>query len=454
MSRNIAERRGFGADYRRGLAAGVCLLSLVGAFSASAEPTVHPVGVTIYDPHLAQNEFVLFSGADNQTHLIDMDGNEVHRWPQRGFPSLFIDPALIGGQTGHILVQTSQSDKSATSELPGSPALFGDRTVGELDWAGKILWDWGANQPGGAARQHHDLRRLPNGNTLILYNTVHPIAGFKAKKLLDDAVEEVTHDGKVAWHWQFSDHLDELGFTPSELDLLRNVGEPDYLHINDAAPLGPNKWFAAGDKRFAPENIVLDSRNANFIVIVDHATGHIVWRIGPDYPVLDWHKQKVPRPVDQISGQHDAHLIEPGLPGAGDLLVFDNQGPAGYPQAKLDIEAGSRILEINPLTKQIVWEYRAESDGAPGWTFHSPFISDARRLPNGNTLIDEGINGRFFQVTPAGRIVWEYISPYVGPFGAEKGIQSNWVYRAQPVPYNWAPAGTPHAEKPVTGTKS
>lgn len=431
----------------------LCGLATARAGSAWAEPTIHPVGVTIYDRTVAQNEFVLFSGADNQTHLIDMNGNEVHRWPQRGFPALFIDPALIGGQTGHILVQTSQTDKIATSALPGAPALFGDRTVGEVDWSGKVVWDWGDGQPGGAARQHHDLRRLPNGNTLILYNSAHPIAGFKAKKLLDDAVEEVTRDGKIAWKWQFSDHLGELGFTPSEFNLLQIAGQPDYLHINDAAPLGPNKWFDAGDKRFAPGNIMLDSRNANFIIIVDHTTGQVVWRIGPDYPALDWHHQPVPRPVDQISGQHDAHLIETGLPGAGDLLVFDNQGAAGYPQAKLDVEAGSRILEINPLTKQIVWQYRGENSGSPGWTFHSPFISDARRLPNGNTLIDEGINGRFFQVTRSGRIVWEYISPYIGPFGPEGGIKSNWVYRAQPVPYTWAPAGTPHAEKPLQASR-
>ena len=28
-------------------------------------------------------------------------------------------------------------------------------------------------------------------------------------------------------------------------------------------------------------------------------------------------------------------------------------------------------------------------------------------------------------------------------------IQSDWVFRAQPVPYDWVPDGTPHAEKAV-----
>jgi hypothetical protein len=32
-------------------------------------------------------------------------------------------------------------------------------------------------------------------------------------------------------------------------------------------------------------------------------------------------------------------------------------------------------------------------------------------LPNGNTLITEGANGRLFEVANEGRIVWEYIYP-------------------------------------------
>ena len=80
----------------------------------------------------------------------------------------------------------------------------------------------------------------------------------------------------------------------------------------------------------------------------------------------------------------------------------------------------------------------------PQWRFYSAFISSARRLPNGNTLIDEGMNGRFFQVTPQGDIVWEYVSPYVAPSavgGNGKQVDTNWVYRAQPVPKDWVPGG-------------
>ena len=88
-------------------------------------------------------------------------------------------------------------------------------------------------------------------------------------------------------------------------------------------------------------------------------------------------------------------------------------------------------------------------------------MSSARRLPNGNTLICEGDFGRIFQVTPGGEIVWEYVNPnfereiepgftdkpnaFTSIFMAER----NWIYRAQPVPYDWVPADTPHSETPV-----
>lgn len=38
----------------------------------------------------------------------------------------------------------------------------------------------------------------------------------------------------------------------------------------------------------------------------------------------------------------------------------------------------------------------------------SYFISGAQRLSNGNTLICSGANSRLFEVTPTGKIVWEY----------------------------------------------
>ena len=60
----------------------------------------------------------------------------------------------------------------------------------------------------------------------------------------------------------------------------------------------------------------------------------------------------------------------------------------------------------------------------------SPRISNAQRLPNGNTLINEGTFGRFFEVTRDGDVVWEYINPHFGPVTAPAKLQDNWVFRA------------------------
>jgi hypothetical protein len=440
---------------RATLAARTAALALFGLTSLAAtvwsEPSVHRTGVTRYDPQKAYDSYVMFAGPDHITHLIDMAGNEVHRWPYPGFPSVPLDPTQAGDAKGHVLLQLEDGVAPGTGAVPGA-AIFNNKAIGEVDWSGKVVWRWGDAAPGGEARQHHDLRRLPNGDTLVLVNILHNIPGFTLPKMLDAAMYEVTPKGDIVWTWLASDHLQEFGFTPDELKLVRASRSADYLHFNDMAPLGANR-FAATDSRFAPDNIVADSRNANFIIIIDRKTGKVVWRIGPDFPpqdpLGDGASVKLPRPVDHISGQHDAHLIEDGLPGAGNLLVFDNEGPAGYPAASVRVDGGSRVLEIDPLTKQIVWQYSGEDSGEAGWTFSSTFISSARRLPNGNTLIDEGVNGRIFQVTPKGEIVWEYVSPIrakgaIG--GGGRQVVSNWLYRAAPVPYDWAPAGTPHAE--------
>jgi hypothetical protein len=433
--------------------------ALIGAFvgaRALATPRIYPTGVTIYDPAKSYNSFVCFSAMDGNTHLIDMNGNEVHRWNHAGLPGEIIDPKLIGGKLGHVLLQlTDGEDKRG--------GIFSNGTVGELDWDGRIIWEWGEHAPGGAARQNHDWARLPNGNTLLLVAMPHAVRGLGPKIIGDQGIYEVSPEGAIVWKWVAGDHLSEFGISPAGMKYLREriartpVDIWGYLEINDMQVLGPNKWYDAGDKRFAPENIILDSRKGNFVIIIDRTTGKVVWRLGPDFSDSQFFADQrivnnsIPRPVDQISGQHDAQLIPEGLPGAGNLLLFDDQGGAGFPPVLLGVYAGSRVLEIDPVQKQIVWQYTGESSGRPPWTFFSSFVSSARRLPNGNTLIDEGMNGRIFQVTPSGEIVWEYLNSHQGPmnFGG-KLLPSSMVFRAQPVPYDWVPPGTPHSEVPVS----
>ena len=440
----------------------VILIICFSANKTEASPRVFPTGVTIYNPAKSHNSFVVFGSPDGKSHLIDMNGNEVRQWPYIGFPSEILDPNVTNGKLGHILVQL----KNGEGVWSG---IFNNKIIGELDWDGNIVWQYGKETPGNEARQNHDWNRLPNGNTLIVRTVDHVVPAVSIKPIDDQTINEITPDGKIVWSWNAGEHLAEFGITAEGISLLQKSYADGshghgFLTINDMQPIGSNKWFEAGDSRFDPENIVIDSREVSFIAIIEKKSGKIVWRVGPDFsaetqssgggpnfskaalrPTLS---TKIPRPVDQISGQHDAHIIPKGLPGAGNLLVFDNEGPSGYPSTRLSTQNGSRILEINPVTKEIVWQYSALDSNQPVWDFYSSFISSARRLPNGNTLIDEGMNGRIFQVTKAGEIVWEYVSPYFtnAPLGGTQTIYTNWVFRAQPVPYEWIPKETPHTE--------
>ena len=82
-------------------------------------------------------------------------------------------------------------------------------------------------------------------------------------------------------------------------------------------------------------------------------------------------------------------------------------------------------MEFDPVTFELVWEYRAEG-------FYSHYISSAQRLPNGNTLITEGANGRIFEVTPEKELVWQFVAPHPTQECCP-------VYRAYRIPPEWVP---------------
>ena len=456
------------------------VLLSIASFAGSVQggPSVYPTGVTIYDPARAYNSYILFGdhssyvspddsaageksknpGREGDSRLIDMNGNVVHAWNWGGYPTAMIDPRAIDGKRGIIGVQTSSVDSGTVhGQIPGRVGIYTNKEVGLVDWNGEIIWQGGSQVPGGALYQHHDWERLPTGNVLVLGRWRHVIPGFGKREMGDEVIYELGGDGDLAWQWMVSDHLNELGFTKAELQLVRKSPLIDFFDFHSMRVLGPNHWFESGDARFAPENILVSSRNANFIIIIERKTGKIVWRLGPDYPErnLMLKPDITPQPVNQISGAHDIHMIAEGLPGAGNILIFDNQSEAGYPPVRLESLGGSRVLEIEPVKKEIVWQYSARGSQIAEWRFYSPFAGGAQRLPNGNTLIAEAAQGRAIQVTPDGQIVWEYVSPFLlpaptAPVAGHSRIKTNLLYRAQAVPYSWVPEGTPHSEKAVT----
>jgi hypothetical protein len=391
-------------------------------------------GLNIYDPSQTCDGYTLIC-KDNAAHLLDMNGNEVKTWNINSFPAKMFPDGSVMGQGGFGEARLELSE------------------LVQYNWDGELVWeftDWEVIDGVSTARVHHDFQRdgnpvgyyapgqLPesDGKVLVLAKDDVLDPDISDRPLMDDVIYEVeweTQDATLLW--QASEHFDELGFDDAAKQLVSNRAG-DYLHINSVSRIGPNRWYdpdtGEGDPRFHPDNLIMDAREANIIWIVnmvesdEYEVGEIVWRVGPDYSAGTTEGDK----LGQIVGQHHAHMIPQGLPGAGNILVFDNGGAAGYP---FQFRWTSRILEFDPITLDLVWSYESEN-------FFSYYISSAQRLPNGNTLIDEGSVGRIFEVTPGGEIVWEYID------GA--GIQTlGRVYRAYRVPPEWVP-GNPSGYTP------
>ncbi|SHK44231.1 aryl-sulfate sulfotransferase [Desulforamulus aeronauticus] len=421
-------------------------------------PSIYPTGVTIYNPEKCWNGYTIFQVEDLGALLINMNGGEVKLWKNlHGFPNKLLPGGQVFGHTGERNIAFSVQD--------GIDLI-------QVDWDGNIVWKFNqyefiedpGEQPQWMARQHHDFQRAGNpvgyyvpgmepqvdkGNTLILChkNLVNP--KISDKLLADDTIIEVDWEGNIVWEWVCSDHFDEYGFREDAKNILARdpnmrtagPGMGDWMHINSMSVLGPNKWYDAGDERFHPENIIWDAREANIIAIISKQTGKVVWKVGPYYDTSEELKK-----LGWIIGQHHAHMIPRGLPGEGNILVFDNGGWAGYGApnpssptgAKNALRDYSRVLEFDPTTLEIIWQYTPSEAGylhpVDSNRFYSPFISGAQRLPNGNTLITEGSGGRLIEVTPDHEIVWEYISPYWG-----KAFPMNMIYRAYRVPYEWVP---------------
>lgn len=432
-------------------------------------PSIFPTGTTIYNPEKCWNGYTIMPIKKIGAVLIDMNGNVVKVWKNfQGFPNKLLPGGYIMGSLGLRDVAFSYQDQT---------------DVAQVDWDGNVVWKFDhkeyiedeGHEPCWMARQHHDYQREGNpvgyyvpgmeckvdsGNTLILGHENVINKKISDKCLLDDVIYEVDWDGNVVWEWHVNEHFRELDFSQAAKNVLfRNPNKHetangelcDWMHINSMSVLGPNKWYDAGDERFHPDNIIWDARESNIIAIISKETGKIVWKIGPDFTV-----SKQLRKIGQIIGQHHCHMIPRGLPGEGNILIFDNGGWAGYglpdhtskDGTKIDKRDYSRVLEIDPVSLNVVWSFQA-SDVKVGMmgiveniAFYSQLISSAQRLPNGNTLITEGGFCRLFEVTPDKEIVWEYRAPF-------DDVSHAMIYRAYRYPYDYVPQLEKPEEIPV-----
>ncbi len=126
---------------------------------------------------------------------------------------------------------------------------------------------------------------------------------------------------------------------------------------------------------FGKGNVLVSMRNLDAIAIVDLDLGQVVWA-----KTGDWREQHQPTLLDN-----------------GRMLLFDNCGHPG----------GSKVVEFDPFTGTVHWSYEGNEENG----FDSPVLGSNSRLANGNTLITDSVNGRAFEVTPEGEMVWEFYNP-------------------------------------------
>ena len=331
-------------------------------------------GITVHDAARATEGYTLFAPIRHDAaYLIDMDGREVHRWK-------------IGRGSGTNRCQlTDQGNLFIAEDSGEGPPLFAGKCgmMREYDWDGHLVWEHRDDN------QHHDARRLDNGNTLYIAwdllddDTAKRVQGGIPGTELDgkiygDAIREATPAGELVWEWRNAEmDIEKYPICP----LCRRQ---EFAHANTCSPL-PN-----GD-------VMISFRVLNLIIIVDRQTRKIKWE----------HRDL------GLGHQHDCHFLE-----NGNILVFAN-GMHGR-----DVDMWSRVIEIDPDTKETAWEFTAD----PITSFYSANLSGAQRLWSGNTLICEGAKGCLFEVTPDGEIVWEYVSPHEVTHPVFGVI--NWIFRA------------------------
>jgi len=383
------------------------------------------VGLFQYDSGSFEGYTLFGPMGSNTTYLIDSYGRIVNTWESDYSPNLSV--YLL--ENGNLL----RSVKKPYGENMGAG-------VEMLTWDGSVVWEYTFYSPDYI--QHHDIEPLPNGNVLILAHEDKSYSEAIAMgrnpslisegSLLPEFIVEVEPTGpttgNVVWEWHFWDHLIQ-DFDTAKANFGAVAEHSELLDINFMKHGGAD-WIHANAVAYNPEldQIAISSRPLNEIYIIDHSTtsaeaaGHNGGNSGMGGDIL--YRWGNPRAYDagtggdqQFFSEHDVHWIKPGLPGEGNLLVFNNgdDRPGGkystVEEIVTPVDFNGDYYQPDPGTAfgpdAPTWIYQADNPT----NFYSAIISGAQRLANGNTLICTGSGGVFFEVTSAGDIVWEYINP-------------------------------------------
>ncbi len=252
-------------------------------------------------------------------------------------------------------------------------AAHAARYVMRMSWAGEVLWR--KTMPA-----HHDIELTPDGRIATLFYQLRQIDEVSPTiPTRDHSVAVLDAQGELLEEVTFWDLLNSnpaafklQDVKPRDFDGGREI---DLFHSN-AIEWMRSPELAGENPLYDLDNFLLCVRHQDSVVIVDWSEKKVVWGWGQG----------------QISGPHDATLL-----ANGNVLLFDNGLGRHW----------SRVIEVDPRTNEIVWEFRAQDPQS----FYTPTRGANQRLSNGNTLITESDDAIVFEVDPEGREVWRFRNP-------------------------------------------
>jgi len=279
------------------------------------------------------------------TYLIDDLGENKHQWTSDYSPGL--SAYLL--ENGNLL--RTGADNSGYFSVGGKGGY-----IEEMDWDGNLIWQFQYSDADKSL--HHDIERLPNGNTLAL--------SWELKdniwtEVIIEIEKQGSNSGNIVWQWDVWDHLEEL-----DLDS-NSARTEDWIHLNSI------------DYNQASDQIMVSSRTHNQVWIINKNDGSIVTISSVD-----------------MTAQHDAKWID-DTDANSNITIFDNG------------QNFSRSLELDSDLETIIWSY----GNADTENFYADHISGTQRLSNGNTLVCNGIDAIIFELDSSGNKIREYSSNYI-----------------------------------------
>jgi hypothetical protein len=291
--------------------------------------------------------------------LFDSSGQERHRWSY-SFRDAWPDHPATARHTG-----TQYWRRARLLPDGGLIAIFEGLGILRLDRDSRLLWALDN-------RAHHDLFVHPDGRIVTLTRDARLLQRIHEEDpILEDFIVTLGPDGQEQSRLSLLEAFERSPF--ERYWFARKFAAGDLFHTNSVQVLDGR--FAGSLPAFRAGNLLTSMRHLDAIAVVDPDSGRVVWAHRGGY-----------------RRQHDPRLLDTGR-----ILLFNNDF----------LPRGSSVLELDPVSREIVWEYRGTADEP----FFSETCGSAQRLPGGNTLITESDNGRAFEITPEGEIVWEYLNP-------------------------------------------